>query len=264
MTMPPPRRQDAAPHTRPEEPRLVADVASALGGGPEGSHPLDMLGYSLSHDLRAPLRAIDGYLQALVEDFGRQLPLAARDVVSRIRSASHTVDARIDALLRLSELTRGGGDVTVQSCDLAAIAAPLVDELRRAEPSRPVLVRIAPAMLVDGDPALLGIVVDNLLSNAWKYTRPRDPARIEMAYRREADRVVVSVADNGIGFDMAQAHRLGIPFQRLHGVQSYEGVGIGLASSIRILARHGGRLWAEGSPGHGATFSFSLPLPDNR
>jgi len=119
-------------------------------------------------------------------------------------------------------------------------------------------------MEVDGDPALLGIVVDNLLSNAWKYTRPRDPARIAMSYRRETDHVVVTVSDNGIGFDMTQAHRLGVPFQRLHGVQSYEGAGIGLASTLRILARHGGRLWAEGSPGHGATFSFSLPLARTR
>lgn len=263
MTMPSPRRQDAAPTTGQGESRPVA-AAVALGDGSDGGHPLDMLGYSLSHDLRAPLRAIDGYLQALVEDFGGQLPLEARDVVSRIRTASHTIDARIDALLRLSESTRGGAEVTLQPCDLAAIAAPLVDQHRRAEPGRAVLVRIAPAMLVDGDPALLGIVVDNLLGNAWKYTRPRDPARIEMTYRRDPERVVVSVSDNGIGFDMSQAHRLGVPFQRLHGVQSYEGVGIGLASSIRILARHGGRLWAEGSPGQGATFSFSLPLPRNR
>ena len=264
MTMPSPRRQDAAPATSADAARPVTEAAAALGQGPDGAHPLDLLGYSLSHDLRAPLRAIEGYVQALVEDYGGQLPIEARDVVSRIRIASHTVDARIDALLRLSELTRGAGDVSAQSCDLAAIAAPLVDELRRVEPHRAVLVHLDPAMLVDGDPALLGIVVDNLLGNAWKYTRQRDPARIAMTYRRESDRVVVAVTDNGIGFDMTQAHRLGVPFQRLHGVQSYEGVGIGLASSIRILARHGGRLWAEGSPGQGATFSFSLPLPRNR
>lgn len=264
MTMPSPRRQDAAPSTRSDQTRPVREAPVAFGAPDEGGHPLDMLGYSLSHDLRAPLRAIEGYLQALVEDFGGHLPPEARDVVSRIRTASHTVDARIDALLRLSELSRGGALVTMQSCDLASIAAPLVDDLRRAEPDRTVLVRIAPAMLVDGDPALLGIVLDNLLGNAWKYTRPRNPARIEMSYRRTDDDVVVSVSDNGIGFDMSQAHRLGLPFQRLHGVQSYEGAGIGLASSIRILARHGGRLWAEGSPGQGATFSFSLPLPRPR
>lgn len=264
MTMPSPLRQDAAPTAHSDEAHQVREAPLAVGAPDCDVHPLDMLGYSLSHDLRAPLRAIEGYLQALVEDFGGHLPPEARDVVSRIRTASHTVDARIGALLRLSELTRGAADVAMQRCDLAAIAAPLVDQLRRAEPERAVLVHIAPAMLVHGDPALLGIVLDNLLGNAWKYTRPRDPARIEMSYRRTDDGVVVSVSDNGIGFDMSQAHRLGLPFQRLHGVQSYEGAGIGLASSIRILARHGGRLWAEGSPGQGATFSFSLPLPRTR
>lgn len=222
-----------------------------------------MLGYSLSHDLRAPLRAIEGYVQALVEDYGGHLPIEARDVVSRIRAASHTMQARVDALLRLSDLTRSQAP-SLQSCDLAAIAASLVDDLRRTEPLRRVVVTIAPAMLVDGDPALLGIVIENLLSNAWKFTRPRDPGQIALDYRREADRAVVSVRDNGIGFDMTLAHRLGVPFQRLHEAPPYEGAGIGLASTIRILARHGGRLWAEGAPGQGATFSFSLPLPRTR
>lgn len=119
-------------------------------------------------------------------------------------------------------------------------------------------------MLVDGDPALLGIVLENLLGNAWKFTRPREPARIDIDCRYEPDRIVVSVRDNGVGFDMSQVARLGLPFQRLHGAGAYEGTGIGLASTMRILARHGGRLWAESAPGQGATFAFSLPPLRNR
>ena len=256
MTFPSPPRQDTAPGVRQEQARPAREPLLAPV---EASPALDALGYSLSHDLRAPLRAIEGYLQALVEDFGTHLPLEARDVVSRIQQASHVVESRVDALLRLSQVS--GTTPVVECCDLAAIAAPIVDDLRTASPGRQAVVTIAPAMLVDGDPALLGIVLENLLANAWKFTRTCETAVIDVDYRREPERVVVSVRDNGIGFDMAQAHRLGVPFQRLHAGSAYEGTGIGLASTIRILARHGGRLWAESAPGQGATFAFSLPLP---
>lgn len=257
MTPPVPPRQDTAPGARQDEARPAADpLVTPLDAG----LALDALGDSLSHDLRAPLRAIDGYLQALVEDFGAHLPLEARDVVSRIRQASHVAEARVEALLRLSRVS-GGAGVTRQRCDLAAIAAPILDDLRSAAPGRRAIVTVAPSMIVDGDPALLGIVLENLLTNAWKFTRPRDPAVIDVSYRREPDRVVVETRDNGVGFDMTQVHRLGVPFQRLHAATDFEGTGIGLASTIRILARHGGRLWAESAPGQGAMFAFSLPLP---
>ena len=261
-TNPPSPRQDTrsgAPHV---EARPAREPLAEPPGGADAV-AIEMLGYSLSHDLRAPLRAIDGYLEALVEDYGSELPSGARDVVSRIKAASRTMEARVDALLRLSHLSRGHAPSS-QACDLAPIATMLLDDLRRSAPGRRVEVTLAPAMPVEGDPALLGIVLENLLSNAWKYTRPRDPACIDVSYRQDPERVVVSVRDNGIGFDMTQVHRLGVPFQRLHAAPPYEGVGIGLASTMRILARHGGRLWAEGVPGQGATFSFSLPRSRTR
>ena len=231
-------------------PELDGDTAVA-------DEAYDTLAHAISHDLRAPLRAIEGYALALAEDFGRQLPLEARDFVSRIRAATQTVEQRVDALLRLSQLGRGA--LISERCDLSSLVATIVADLRRSAPARRATVIVPSSMLVFGDATLLAIALENLLGNAWKFTRLQPAPVIELGLHPAGEECVVFVRDNGVGFDMRHAHRLGVPFQRLHDGATFEGTGIGLASTRRIVERHGGRLWAEASPGQGATFYLSLP-----
>ena len=252
MTLTPPSQRTLA-----DDARTHAQPAPGASVVPAAEQAFETFSYAISHDLRAPLRAIEGYAQALVEDYGGALPPEAHEFVNRIRLATQTVEQRVDALLRLSRLSRGA--LRTGPCDLAEAAAHLIEDLRRAEPARQVETRLAPSISVMGDPTLLGIALENLLTNAWKFTRGRTDARIELDAASAGDDIVVIVRDNGIGFDMRQAHRLGVPFQRLHAGEPFEGLGIGLASSRRIIERHGGRLWAEGVPGQGATFYVSLP-----
>ena len=228
---------------------------------PPASHSAEQafetFSYAISHDLRAPLRAIEGYAQAMVEDFGDAMPPGALDFVARIRHATQTVEQRVDALLRLSRLSRGS--LRAGACDLAQTATHLLDDLRQFEPARRIVTTVTATIPVLGDGTLLAIALENLLSNAWKFTRGRPDPRIEVDAARSGEEIVVIVRDNGAGFDMRQAHRLGVPFQRLHSGEPHEGLGIGLASTRRIIERHGGRLWAESVPGQGATFYLSLP-----
>jgi signal transduction histidine kinase len=232
-------------------------------GAPVPSEPapaeqaFETFSYAISHDLRAPLRAIDGYATALLEDYAGHLPTGARDYVERIRQATQTVEQRVDALLRLSRLSRGA--LRSAPCDLAETATHLLADLRQADPARQVRTTVVPSIPVLGDGTLLAIALENLLSNAWKFTRSRADARIDVDASLSGDEIIVTVRDNGAGFDMRQAHRLGVPFQRLHAAAPVEGLGIGLASARRIVERHGGRLWAESAPGQGATFYMSLP-----
>ncbi len=212
---------------------------------------------AVSHDLRAPLRAIDTYSLALLEDYGAQLPPDARDMLARIRRACTTMEERVEGLLRLSRLARG--PLRAAPCDLAPVAARVLDELRRAEPARAVRTEIAPAIDVEGDAPLLAIAIENLLTNAWKFTRGRQDAVIAVRAQDAGPVMVVSVCDNGVGFDMRQAHRLGLPFERLHPAEAFDGIGLGLVSTRQIVERHGGRLWVESAPGRGATFHMSLP-----
>ncbi|HTV02000.1 MAG TPA: ATP-binding protein [Luteitalea sp.] len=256
MTPAPPPSQDVAVDERPD-PRASATPGPVDAVTPAPDEAYDTLAHAISHDLRAPLRAIEGYALALAEDFGRQLPLEARDFVSRIRAATQTVEQRVDALLRLSQLGRGA--LASERCDLSVIATPIVADLRRTAPTRRATVIVPPSMLVLGDGTLLGIALENLLGNAWKFTRLQPAPVIEVGLHPAGEEAVVFVRDNGVGFDMRHAHRLGVPFQRLHDGSTFEGTGIGLASTRRIVERHGGRLWAEASPGEGATFYLSLP-----
>lgn len=255
MTLVPPSPRGVTAAHQPDGPPSTG--ATDAGVVPAAEQAFETFSYAISHDLRAPLRAIEGYAQALVEDFGGALPPGAHEFVARIRLATQTVEQRVDALLRLSRLSRGA--LRSGPCDLAETAAHLIDDLRRAEPARHVETRLAAAIPVMGDATLLAIALENLLTNAWKFTRARAKALIELQVASAGDDIVVIVRDNGIGFDMRQAHRLGVPFQRLHAGEPIEGLGIGLASSRRIIERHGGRLWAEGVPGQGATFYVSLP-----
>lgn len=216
---------------------------------------LEAFSYSVSHDLRAPLRHIAGYGLALREDYGERLDSQALEYIERMNASARRMEQLIEALLNLSRL--GRGDVKRVSIDMSALAREVLADLREAEPARNVMVSIAGGLSAKGDPHLVRIVLENLLGNAWKYTSKTSSAEIE--FGTSSDRpAAFFVRDNGAGFDMAFADRLFGPFQRLHRDDEFEGTGIGLATVQRILNRHRGRIWAESAPGSGATFYFSI------
>jgi signal transduction histidine kinase len=220
---------------------------------------LDAFSYSVSHDLRAPLRAIDGFSKALVEDYGDKLEPDARNYLDRISANVRRMGTLIDDLLELSRITRS--PVSRELVDLSSLAHEIVTELRQASPQRSVRVDIAPGLAALGDPRLFRIMLGNLLGNAWKYTSRTADARIEVGRKSlDSESETFFVGDNGAGFDMSYAYRLFTPFQRLHDARQFDGTGIGLAIVQRIVHRHGGRVWAEAVPNHGATFFFTLPL----
>jgi signal transduction histidine kinase len=218
-------------------------------------HALDAFSQSVSHDLRAPLRAIEAYATALIEECGLALSSEGHRYVERILASAGTLSLRVDALLRLSHLSRG--HVRRDVVDLSALAHGIVSDLRRAEPGRRVTVDITPDLRALGDTPLLSIVLENLLLNAWKFTRHAVEPHVVFTAVDGFDGRVFRVADNGVGFDMSHASRLFLPFQRLHDA-AYEGTGVGLASTRRIVERHGGRIWAAARPNEGATFFFTL------
>jgi light-regulated signal transduction histidine kinase (bacteriophytochrome) len=217
---------------------------------------LEAFSYSVSHDLRAPLRTVDGFSQALLEDYGPGLDQQARDYVARIRQGCQRMGELIDDLLDLSRVVRH--EIKIQPADLVALAQPVVEHLRRGEPARAVEF-VAPAQLPAlGDPGLLRTALENLLANAWKFTSKREAPRVELGVTRQAGETVYFVKDNGAGFDMAYAGKLFAAFQRLHAPEDFPGTGIGLATVQRIARRHGGRAWAEGRVDQGAIFYFTL------
>jgi PAS domain S-box-containing protein len=220
------------------------------------NHELESFSYSVAHDLRAPLRSINSFTQALLEDYVEKLDVTGMKYLNFIHDASHHMAQLIDGLLGLSRVTRSV--MRCQEVDLSDLARAVIARLRASQPTRHVEVLIQDGMLGDGDRLLLAIVLDNLLGNAWKFTAKRSDARIELsATVKDAQRVYL-VRDNGAGFDMALASNLFGVFQRLHSDDEFEGTGIGLATVERIIARHGGRIWAEGSVERGATFYFTL------
>jgi signal transduction histidine kinase len=217
---------------------------------------LEAFSYSVSHDLRAPLRSIDGFSQALIEDYGPALDQSARGYIDRVRAASLRMAGLIDDLLRLSRLSR---DVmSEESIDLSAMSTEVVAGLRAAEPERPVDVTIRPGMRATGDTRLVRIALENLIGNAWKFTRERPDARIEVSQQIGPDGPEFVVADNGAGFDMRYAANLFAPFQRMHPVERFSGSGIGLATVQRIVHRHGGTIRADSEIGEGSRFHFTL------
>jgi len=234
---------------REEELRQLAERLEA------SNRELESFSYSVSHDLRAPLRAIDGFSQALVEDYADRLDGAALDYLGRIRNGAQRLGTLIDDLLQLSRVNRG--ELQLQRVDLAELARSVMEELRAGEPERKVELLLGEEMVVTGDPRLLRAMVANLLGNAWKFTNREEYARIVFR-RMEEDPRVFYVQDNGVGFDMRHADKLFGAFQRLHRVSEFPGTGVGLATVQRIVHRHGGRVWAEAEPGKGATFYFSL------
>lgn len=218
---------------------------------------LEAFSYSVSHDLRAPLRSIDGFGQALLEDCADRLDEQGRQYLQRIRGATQRMGMLIDDLLMLSRVTRV--EMNREPVDLVPLAQSVITGLEIAEPSRKIERQVQDGMVANGDPHLLRIVLENLIGNAWKFTQHASPARIEMGMRTdEAGTPVYFVRDNGVGFDMAYADKLFGAFQRLHSSYDFPGTGIGLATVQRIIHRHGGRVWAESEMGKGASFYFTL------
>lgn len=218
---------------------------------------LEAFSYSVSHDLRTPLRAIDGFSKALLEDCSEALGDSGREHLGRVRNAAQRMSELIDDLIRLAQVSRADLSV-VDDVDLTEIAGSVVDNLRRIEPDRDVEFQTEPEILARCDPRLLRIVLENLLANAWKFTADRRPAIVEFGRAGGEAQNVYFVRDNGIGFDMAHAGKLFGAFQRLHPSDEFPGTGIGLATVARIVKKHGGRAWAEAKPNRGATLYFTL------
>jgi PAS domain S-box-containing protein len=217
---------------------------------------LEAFSYSVSHDLRAPLRSIDGFSQALLEDYGHKLDDEGQDHLRRVRAATQRMGELIDDLLTLSRVTRR--EMRREPVDLSGLAQAIMEQLMKTDPGRDVRVTIAPGLRVEGDPHLLRVALENLLGNAWKFTAKEARAVIDFGATMRDGQPVYVVRDNGVGFDMAYSGKLFGAFQRLHRSSEFPGTGIGLATVQRIIARHGGRVWAEAEVHKGATFHFTL------
>jgi signal transduction histidine kinase len=212
--------------------------------------------YTVTHDLRAPIRVVEGFARILKEDYGRVLDRIGNDHLDRVLAAAARMNSMIDALLALANLS--AQPLARQPVNLSQLAGFVIDDLRRAATDRQVDVEIAPGMVADGDPTLLRLVLENLLGNAWKYSARTPQARLQFDCDMQGGRQVFNVVDNGAGFDMRYADRLFGVFQRLHSANDFPGTGVGLASVKRIVRRHGGDIWAESEPGRGARFHFTL------
>ena len=217
---------------------------------------LEAFCYSVSHDLRAPLRAIDGFSQALIEDFPKDVPEDARRYLLRIRASTQRMSQLIEDLLNLSKVSRG--ELTRRDIDVSELARQVVADLQNRDAQRKLEVSVWDGMRAHGDARLLRAALENLIGNAWKFTSKRADARIEIGALRDGEEITFFVRDNGAGFDMAYANKLFGAFQRLHAANEYQGTGIGLATVQRIIHRHGGRVWADAQPGKGAVFFFTL------
>jgi PAS domain S-box-containing protein len=217
---------------------------------------LEAFSYSVSHDLRAPLRGIEGFSQALHEDYHQRLDDTAKDYLRRIRAATQRMGELIDDLLNLSRVTRA--EMYKEPIDLTKLANEVVQELETREPQRTVSLKIAEGMRAEGDSRLVRVALQNLIGNAWKFTSKKDDAEIEFGQQSSNGTRTFFIRDNGAGFEQSYASRLFGAFQRLHGSNEFPGSGIGLATVQRIIHRHGGSVWAEGSVNHGATIYFTF------
>lgn len=218
---------------------------------------LETFSYSVSHDLRAPLRGIGGFSQALLEDYAGQLDTQGQDYLRRVRAASQHMERLIDDMLRLARLTRS--EIRRTMVDLSALAQSIAGELQQTQPQRQVEFVIAPGLMVKADENLMRIMLTNLLGNAWKFSSKHPTARIELGVKQSEGETIYFVRDDGAGFDMTYAGKLFGVFQRMHSEAEFEGSGVGLATVQRIIHRHGGRIWAESALEQGATFYFTLP-----
>jgi signal transduction histidine kinase len=219
---------------------------------------LEAFCYSVSHDLRAPLRAIDGFSQALLEDFPHDVPEDAKGYLARIRSSTQRMGQLIEDLLNLSKVSRA--ELQRREVDLGQIAQEVLAELRQRDPGRAVEVLVWDNLKANADGRLMRAALENLIGNAWKFSSRTAAPRIEVGAMRDGAQATFFIRDNGAGFDMKYANKLFGAFQRLHGANEFQGTGIGLATVQRIVHRHGGRIWAEATPGKGAVFYFTLGL----
>jgi light-regulated signal transduction histidine kinase (bacteriophytochrome) len=217
---------------------------------------LESFSYSVSHDLRAPLRAMDGFSRAVLEDFGTLLPPDGLRYLQIIRTSAQRMGSLIDDLLSFSRLSRAA--MSRRMIDTRTLVQGVLDEMSSLQEGRRMELRLDDLPPCEGDPALLRQVWVNLLSNAFKYTQKRDRTVIEIGCKNEGAEQIYFVRDNGTGFDMRYAHKLFGVFQRLHRAEDYDGTGVGLAIVQRVIHRHGGRVWAEAAPDQGATFYFTL------
>ncbi len=218
---------------------------------------LDAFSYSVSHDLRGPLNRIKGFSQALLEDYSEQLDQQGQDYLRRIGNSSLHMAELIDDLLKLSKVSRM--EIYHEPIELSALVNVCLIELQARDPQRKLEITVTPGLVVEGDTALLRIVLENLIDNAWKFTRQEEVAQIEFGLTDQANQSAYYIRDNGAGFDMKHAAKLFTAFQRLHSDQEFSGTGIGLSIVSRIIKRHGGKVWADGEPGKGACFYFTLP-----
>jgi PAS domain S-box-containing protein len=222
----------------------------------EANRELESFSYSVSHDLRAPLRGIDGFSAALMEDYADKLDEQANDFLTRIRQSSQLMGRLIDDMLTLSRISRA--EMHPDKVDLSEMVLSITEELKRSQPKRAAEFIIAPDITACGDRALVDALLRNLLENAWKYTSKCPQTRIEFGLIQDDSGPVYFIRDNGVGFDMKYSDKLFKPFSRLHSQEEYPGTGIGLANVLRIVRRHGGRVWAESEEGKGAEFYFTL------
>ena len=237
---------------------------SAPAGAPppavaDGAAEHEAFGFTVSHDLRAPIRVVEGFTRIVKEDYGRLLDRVGNDHLDRVLGAAARMNAMIDALLSLSKLS--SQPLAREPVNLSQLAGFVADDLRRQWPERRIELEIEPGLLALGDPTLLRVLIENLLGNAWKYTAKAASARITFT-RDPARADTFTVADNGAGFDMRFAERLFGVFQRLHSANDFPGTGVGLASVMRIVRRHGGEIWGEAEVNRGARFHFTLPTAE--
>ncbi len=246
------RVQDELKKHRDHLEELVAERTTELE---VANKELEAFNYSVSHDLRAPLRCIDGFSQALLEDYSESLDEQGRDYLRRIRAASQRMGELIDDMLTLSRVTRS--EMHCRTVDLSVLAEEIAAELKQIQVERRVEFIISKGLVAKGDPGLLRVALKNLLENAWKFSGKQPQAHIEFGHIIKEEEEIYFICDNGAGFDMNYSGKLFGPFQRLHG-KEFEGTGIGLATVQRIIHRHRGRVWAEGEVNKGATFYFTL------
>jgi PAS domain S-box-containing protein len=240
--------------------KLNEDLKQRAAQLESANKELEAFAYSVSHDLRAPLRTIDGFSLALLEDYAEQIPDEGQNYLMRIRTAAQRMAQLIDDLLNLSRVSRA--PIEPETINLSSLAHNVVRDLQQAYRERIVEIAITPDLVARGDQRLMRIVLENLLSNAWKFTSKQDYARIEFGLQDTDHQRTYFVRDNGAGFDMVYAKKLFGTFQRLHANAEFPGIGIGLAIVQRIIHRHGGRVWAEGTVNKGATFYFTLGLEE--
>jgi light-regulated signal transduction histidine kinase (bacteriophytochrome) len=241
--------------------RELAETRAALVGQLERkNNELEAFSYSVSHDLRAPLRGIDGFSKALLEDYSALLDERGQSYLRRVRAAAQRMGELIDDLLQLSRVGRTG--LQPRRVDLSGLVHTVAMELQKTAPARRAQFLVLEGVVVEADRGLLQVLLENLLGNAWKFTSTAAETVVEFGIAQRDGALTYYVRDNGVGFDMAHAGKLFAPFQRLHSEAEFPGTGIGLATVYRIVERHGGKVWAESAVGKGAMFLWTLPLHD--